>query len=84
MMDNDPTKEAVLYTLQDVYQIGTYDVSFYVKHETGKIGANYNLLTYDFVSIPANAVSPKKLGDAFTSTLTTAYQQISFTATLLA
>jgi hypothetical protein len=87
MMDNDPTKEAVLYTLPDVFQIGTYDVSFYVKHETGNPAANYSLLTYNFVSVADVYAFPvKKLGEAYIQApaLTTAYQQITFTATLLA
>lgn len=82
MMDNDPVKEAVLYTLTDVYQIGRYDVTFYVKRATGLLGGNYSLLTYNYANISTSPV----LDDYYIQdpALTDAYTQISLTATLLA
>lgn len=86
MMDNNPVKKAVLYTLPDVYQIGTYDVSYYVKLETGKLGANYGLLTYNYTSLLNSINTGTIVADNYIAdpTLTNAYVLINFSATLLA
>lgn len=75
-------KEGVFYTLSDVYQPGTYTVSYYFKKESGFI-ATYSILTYGqtgFLSGQPN------VGGAYfeQGALPFAYQLVTYTATVAA
>lgn len=75
-------KEGVFYALADVYQPGTYTVSYYFKKESNFI-ATYSILTYGqtgFLSTQPN------LGGAYLEqgSLPFAYQLVTYTATVAA
>ena len=75
-------KEGVFYTLSDVYQPGTYTVSYYFKKETSFI-ANYSVLTYGETGW---RTGQPVLGGAYfeQGALPFAYTKISYTATVAA
>lgn len=55
------TKEGAIYTLPDVYQQGTYTVSYYVRRETA-LAAHNGFLTYGITGLQAG---PPVLGDVY-------------------
>lgn len=75
-------KEGVFYTLADVYQPGTYTVSYYFKKEFALI-ATYSILTYGETGW---RTGQPILGGAYfeQNDLPFAYTQISYTATVAA
>lgn len=73
-------KEGVFYTLPDVYQPGTYTVSYYFKKESVFV-ANYSILTYGETGW---RTGQPILGGAYfeQNDLPSAYRLVSYTATI--
>ncbi|MFN5624161.1 MAG: hypothetical protein ACK5DM_09460 [Planctomyces sp.] len=75
-------KEGVFYTLSDVYQPGTYTVSYYFKKETGFI-ATYSILTYGQTGF-LNGQPNVGGANLEQGSLPFAYQLVTYTATVAA